>query len=183
MVGLLGRRARPLAKLTEKKLSNFLIWEFERKKFPCYYRIEGGERGEDQAFEGEVEVAVEDEQEEGEGDGEEEDGSDEPEVLKMMDTVHPNIRSRAPVIMNYEDQLMIQALETIPTNVLSLKQRRLLDEHGYVEVQEERELIDTSTEDTVAMEEEEREEVKRMLRPEVEDGDAAVDGEVVEEED
>ena len=33
------------------------------------------------------------------------------------------------------------------------------------------------------MEEEEREEVKRMLRPEVEDGDAAVDGEVVEEED
>jgi hypothetical protein len=80
---------------------------------------------------------------------------------------------------------MIQALETIPTNVLSLEQRRLLDEHGYVEVQKnlERELIDTSTEDTVAMEEEEREEVERMLRPEVEDGEVAEDGEAVDEED
>ena len=60
-----------------------------------------------------------------------------------------------------------------------------IDEHGYVEVQEnlERELIDTSTEDTVAMEEEEREEVKRMLRPEVEDGEVAEDGEAVDEED
>ena len=74
---------------------------------------------------------------------------------------------------------------TVAFNVLSLKQRRLLDEHGYVEVQEnlERELIDTSTEDTVAMEEEEREEVERMLRPEVEDGEVAEDGEVVDEED
>ena len=108
----------------------------------------------------------------------------EPEVLKMIGTVHPNIRSRAPRD-NFEDQLMIQALETIPTNVLSLEQRRLLDEHGYVEVQEnlERELIDTSTEDTVAMEEEEREEVERMLRPEVEDGEVAEDGEAVDEED
>ena len=80
---------------------------------------------------------------------------------------------------------MIQALETIPTNVLSLEQRRLLDERGYVEVQKdlEREIIDTSTEDTVATEEEEREEVDRMLRSELEDGDAAEDGEVVDEED
>ena len=61
VVGLLGRRARPLAKLTNKKLSNFLIGEFERNKLPCYYRIEGGGRGEDQAFAGEVEVAAEQE--------------------------------------------------------------------------------------------------------------------------
>ena len=33
------------------------------------------------------------------------------------------------------------------------------------------------------MEEEEREEVERMLKPEVEDGDAAEDGEAVDEED
>ena len=45
VVSLLGRRARPLAKLTEKKLSNFLIGEFERKKLLCYYRIEGGRPG------------------------------------------------------------------------------------------------------------------------------------------
>ena len=83
-----------------------------------------------------MEVAVEDKQEEGEAEGEGEDGSDEPEVLKMIGTVNPNIRSRAPR-NNYEDQLMIQALETIPTNMLSLEQRRLLDEHGYVEVQED----------------------------------------------
>ena len=121
----------------------------------------------------------------GEGEGEGEDDSDEPEVLRLIGTVHPNLRSRAPRNHYDEDQLRIEALETIPTNVLSLERRRLLDEHGYVEVREdlgERELIDTSTEDTVAMEEEEREEVERMLRPEVEDGDAAEDGEVVEEE-
>ena len=89
VVGLLGRRARPLAKLTEKKLSNFLIGEFERNKLPCYYRVEGGERGEDQAFAGEVE-------QEGLGEGEGEDDSDEPEVLRLISTVHNNIRSRAP---------------------------------------------------------------------------------------
>ena len=47
-------------------------------------------RGEDQTFAGEVEV----EQEEGEG----EDARDEPEVIRLISTVHPNIRSRAPVI-------------------------------------------------------------------------------------
>ena len=141
-------------------------------------------RGEDQAFAGEVEVAVEAEQE-GVGEGEGEDDGDEPEVLKLIGTVHPNMRSRAPRNNYDEEQLRFEALETIPTNVLSLEQRRLLDEHGFVEVREdleERELIDTSTEDIVAMEEEEREEVERMLRPEVEDGNAAEDGEVVEEE-
>ena len=78
------------------------------------------------------------EQEEGEG------ASDEPEVIILISTVHPNIRSRAPRNNYDEDQLRIQALETIPTNMLSLQQRRLLKEHGYLEVQEDmegRELI------------------------------------------
>ena len=57
--------------------------------------MRGGGEGEDQAFAREVEVAVEAEQEVvGEGEGE--DDSDEPEFLRLIGTVHSNIRSRAP---------------------------------------------------------------------------------------
>ena len=57
------------------------------------------------------------------GEGEWEDGRDEPEVLRLIGTVHPNMRSRAPRNHYDEDQLRMEALETIPTNVLSLDQR------------------------------------------------------------
>jgi hypothetical protein len=136
-----------------------------------------------------VEVAVEAEQE-GVGEGEGEDDSDEPEVLRLIGTVHPNMRSRAPRNHYNEDQLRMEALETIPTNVLSLEQRRLLEEHGYVQVQEDREernreLIDTSTEDEPEIRMEEGE-VERLLRveaeAEVEERGAAEDGDTAGEE-
>ena len=57
------------------------------------------------------------------GEGEGEDNCDEPEVLRLIGTVHPNIRSRAPQNHYDEDQLRIEALETIPTNVPNLEQR------------------------------------------------------------
>ena len=68
-------------------------------------------------------------------------------------------------------------------NVLSLEQRRLLEEHGYVQVQEERnrELIDTSTEDEPDIRMEEGE-VERLLRVEAEERGAAEDGETAGEE-
>ena len=119
-----------------------------------------------------------------------EDDSDEPEVLRLIGTVHPNMRSRAPRNHYNEDQLRMEALETIPTNVLSLEQRRLLEEHGYVQVQEDREernreLIDTSTEDEPEIRMEEGE-VERLLRveaeAEVEERGAAEDGDTAGEE-
>ena len=119
--------------------------------------------------------------------GEGEDTSDKLEVIKIISTVYPNQHQEHSPCNNYvEDQLRIQALKTIPINVLSLDQRRLLKEHGYVQVQEDREernweLIDTSMEDEPGTRMEEGK-VERLLRAEVEKRGGAEDRETAGEE-
>ena len=72
-----------------------------------------------------------------------------PQEKKRKKSSNNNIRSRAPRNHYEEDQLRIEALETIPTYVLSMEQRRLLEEHGHVQVQEDREEMNRELIDTV----------------------------------